>query len=80
MLEGEEVVASVATGEYTEEQAEYAFEQCLTEGCYTLTITDDYGDGLNGAAWGQCGVDGYYEALDSSGTVLFSWKKPITKR
>ena len=71
VLEGEEVVASVATGEYTEEQAEYTFAQCLTEGCYTLTITDDYGDGLNGAAWGQCGVDGYYEALDSSGTVLF---------
>ena len=43
VLEGEEVVASVATGEYAEEQAEYTFEQCLTEGVTrirTITATD----------------------------------------
>ena len=72
----EEVVASLATGTYTDEQTDYVFEQCLNEGCYTLTITDDYGDGLNGAAWGQCGFDGYYEAVDSAGTVLLMMAEP----
>ena len=39
-------------------------------------LTDEYGDGLNGAAWTQCGVDGNYSAVDSSGTVLFQIGDP----
>lgn len=68
---GEDVVATVAPMTYTDEETEYVFEQCLTEGCYTFTLTDEYGDGLNGAAWNQCGVDGNYVAVDSSGAALF---------
>ncbi|MGB2424086.1 MAG: hypothetical protein ACPH97_05090, partial [Flavobacteriales bacterium] len=67
----EEVMASVSPNTYTDEETEYVFEQCLTEGCYTFTLTDEYGDGLNGAAWNQCGVDGNYVAVDSSGSALF---------
>jgi hypothetical protein len=68
---GDTVVASVSPGTYGDEETEYTFEQCLTEGCYTFVLTDEYGDGLNGAAWTQCGVDGFYAAVDSSGMVLF---------
>jgi len=68
---GDTVVASVSPGTYGDEETEYTFEQCLTEGCYTFVLTDEYGDGLNGAAWGQCGVDGFYTASDSSGMTLF---------
>ena len=68
---GDTVVASVSPGTYGDEETEYTFEQCLTEGCYTFVLTDEYGDGLNGAAWNQCGVDGFYTASDSSGLTLF---------
>lgn len=70
------VVASVSPGTYGDEETEYTFEQCLTEGCYTFVLTDEYGDGLNGEAWTQCGVDGNYSAVDSSGTLLFQMDDP----
>ena len=70
------VVASVSANTYTDEETEYVFEQCLTEGCYTFVLTDEYGDGLNGEAWTQCGVDGNYVATDSSGMVLFQMADP----
>ena len=73
---GDTVVASVSANTYTDEETEYVFEQCLTEGCYTFVLTDEYGDGLNGSAWTQCGVDGNYSAVDSSGTVLFQMGDP----
>jgi hypothetical protein len=31
---------------------------CLTEGCYTLIIEDDYGDGMKGSVYSQCNYDG----------------------
>lgn len=47
-------------------------KMCLAEGCYDFTIYDDYGDGMEGSSnWG-CNNDGYYEILNSSGTVLGS--------
>jgi len=72
---GDTVVASVSPGTYGDEETEYTFEQCLTEGCYTFVLTDEYGDGLNGAAWNQCGVDGFYTASDSSGMTLFQMEE-----
>ena len=72
LVSADTVVAQVSTGEYTEEQNEYLFEQCLTEGCYELTITDSFGDGLAGTEWTDpCEIDGDYFATDSSETVLF---------
>ena len=76
IVSADTVVASLAPGTYADEESEYVFEQCLTEGCYTFVLTDEYGDGLNGAAWNQCGVDGDYMAVDSSGTVLFQMDDP----
>lgn len=38
------------------EMIEYKF--CLAPGCYELTITDDFGDGMNGSVENDCSVDG----------------------
>jgi hypothetical protein len=77
LMLGDSVVASVSPGTYADEAVEYVFEQCIVEGCYELTITDEYGDGLNGSSWPfACDVDGTYVATDSSGAVLFSMGEP----
>ncbi len=39
------------------------YEFCLTPGCYTLTVEDTYGDGMNGTAYNSCGVNGDYSFL-----------------
>lgn len=44
---------------------------CLPTGCYTFTINDSYGDGLNGAQWPECGINGNYFMTSSTGTNLF---------
>jgi hypothetical protein len=43
---------------------------CLEDGCYTFIISDTYGDGLAGSAYG-CDIDGDYFMLDSDGSLLF---------
>lgn len=43
---------------------------CLPAGCYTWSISDGFGDGMNGAQYGSCGVDGDYNITDVNGTVL----------
>ncbi len=46
-------------------------EICLSEGCYTFTITDSYGDGVTGSEW-SCGVDGTpFSITDENGNILF---------
>lgn len=65
-------VAEVTTGDYTDDASDYSFTQCLLDGCYAITITDSYGDGLNGTASPGCDTDGSYFATDSSGATLFT--------
>ena len=43
---------------------------CLGNGCYDFTIFDSFGDGLNGAAYAGCGIDGNYTWTDGTGAVL----------
>ena len=64
-----EVLGSLSSGTLGN-QTTYDTEFCLTNGCYDLTITDTYGDGLSGASYGACGVDGDYSVTDNGGTVL----------
>ena len=46
---------------------------CLTNGCYTFTVYDSYGDGLNGAnPEYACGLNGDYDIIGSSGNTLAS--------
>jgi len=49
---------------------------CLGEGCYTFTIFDSFGDGMNGSAIGSCGIDGDYEILGDGGEVLVEMTAP----
>lgn len=50
----------------------YNTEVCLTPGCYTFTIFDSFGDGLNGAAEAGCGVDGSFTMIDNQGAEVFT--------
>ena len=42
----------------------------IPDGCYTLVMSDTYGDGMAGTLYGSCGVDGDYEVQDAAGNVL----------
>ena len=70
-----QIIASVAQGTYDDEQ-EYTFSECLAPGCYTFTIFDSFGDGLNGSFYSFCGVDGDYDMTAGDGTVLFEMGDP----
>jgi hypothetical protein len=37
---------------------------CLSDGCYDFNINDDYGDGMSGAQYSSCDVDGDYNITD----------------
>lgn len=49
---------------------------CLAEGCYTFNIFDSFGDGLNGAAYSSCGINGDYTITEGSGNVLVEMTAP----
>lgn len=38
-------------------------------GCYSFIMNDAYGDGLNGAQWTSCGVDGNYTVSTAAGVI-----------
>ena len=62
-----EVVESAAPGSYANETL-YTFELSLpATDCYSFTLIDTYGDGMNGSMWG--GSDGYclIQSLDVDG-------------
>jgi lysyl endopeptidase len=44
---------------------------CLAASCFVFTINDSYEDGLNGALWPECGLDGSY-SISQNGDVLAS--------
>ena len=41
-------------------------------GCYSFTIYDDYGDGLNAEAWDASNTNGTYTLTDGDGTTIAS--------
>jgi lysyl endopeptidase len=49
---------------------------CLAEGCYTFTIFDSYGDGMNGSSFGGCTIDGNYQIVGDDGTLLVEMTAP----
>ena len=54
-------------GPYSSNATTYTSEECLADGCYTLTVFDSYGDGL------CCGYgEGSYSLSDESGAVYAS--------
>ena len=54
-------------GPYTLEQTVFTEEWCLPLGCYTFTIFDSFGDGMQ-----YLGVEGSYSITDPEGNVLAS--------
>jgi hypothetical protein len=48
---------------------------CLAVGCYDLIMYDDYGDGMDGTAFG-CAIIGDFYVTDAAGTVLASMTNP----
>ena len=72
---GEEVVG-VAPDTYEEEGTDEVWEGCVPLGCHTLSITDAYGDGLNGSVWGSCEVDGNYALTTVEGAIIVSMGEP----
>jgi len=52
-------------GSYSNEETTYVSSECLTYGCYTLTVNDSYGDGMS-----YNNVVGDYVLTNSYGDVL----------
>jgi len=52
-------------GPYSGQQTTYTATECVASGCYTLTVNDSYGDGIQ-----YGGVVGNYELVDGDGNVL----------
>ena len=71
-----ETVAEVAADTYADEETEEVWQGCVPLGCHTLTITDAYGDGLNGSVWGSCDVDGNYVLSTVEGAVIVAMGEP----
>ena len=50
---------------------------CLIDGCYTFTVYDDYGDGMNGAnPEYACGQNGDYTIYGDNGEILVELTSP----
>lgn len=48
----------------------------LPAGCYTFTIYDSDGDGMNGSQYSYCYENGYYNMVDENGSQLFEMDTP----
>ncbi len=67
------IVASAPTGSYDGQDLSEIIESITAPAgdCYEFRMIDTYGDGLNGAQWGSCGVDGNATLVDASGDVIY---------
>ena len=73
--EGNEL-AGVEMGAYSDQNTEFTWSGCLTNGCLTLTVGDDYGDGLNGSVWFGCNSNGNYVLSTADGLELVTMGDP----
>ena len=60
-------VVVISGGSYSNTETTYTSANCVSYGCYTLTVNDSYGDGLS-----YDGVTGNYVLTNSNGDVLAS--------
>ncbi len=49
---------------------------CISAGCYEFIIQDEYGDGMYGAQWQSCSINGDYKLEDKEGNILFQMTAP----
>lgn len=69
------VIDSSPTNTYGNLQT-YTHTFDLGDGCYTFNIFDSYGDGMHGAQYGSCTVNGSYSILDGEGNPLVVMDAP----
>jgi len=72
--DADDVIAS--GGPYANQQTFTSLTECLPDGCYTFEIFDSFGDGLSGASFASCGVDGNYTVTDGFGNILAQMGDP----
>ncbi|MCB0760736.1 MAG: hypothetical protein KDC12_04365 [Flavobacteriales bacterium] len=65
---GGATVFSIAANTLGNQQT-YTYSICVSDGCYDLTITDSFGDGMDGVSSG-CAVNGSYQMEDAYGNIL----------
>lgn len=65
---GQQITNSGDPGSYSN-KSNYNLNMCIAEGCYTFTIYDDYGDGLDGTSSG-CSQNGSYTIYDGNMDTL----------
>ena len=66
---GSEIIQSVAPNSY-EDNTLYVYDLCLTQGCYSFSINDSYGDGLSGASYSSCNLDGNFYVLNNNNNIV----------
>lgn len=68
------VVASAAEGSYANMATQEIFEtfNVGSVGCYTFKFSDGYGDGLHGALYASCGVDGNITVSSAAGDIYYN--------
>jgi cytochrome oxidase Cu insertion factor (SCO1/SenC/PrrC family) len=66
------VIESVAQGSLGNTTEYITNVYVPSTGCYTFTVTDEFGDGLHGSQWGGGAVDGAINvtSLDENGTTI----------
>ena len=65
------IIANTVSGTYGNDQT-FTTDVDIPDGCYTFTISDTYGDGMNGSQWGSCAIDGNYSITDDLGNVVIA--------
>ncbi|MFZ6051856.1 PKD domain-containing protein [Halocola ammonii] len=69
------VIAEVHPGDYQNEFPENSISHrtalCASNGCYTLEISDGYGDGFAGEMYQDCNEDGVFYIEDESGEQFY---------
>lgn len=64
------IVALALPGSY-DNQTLYEIPVSIpSDGCYSFTLTDDYGDGMNGGSWGGANGTCTVQSLDDNGSPL----------
>ncbi len=49
---------------------------CIPAECYTLVLSDSYGDGFFGSQWNGCGTDGDLIITDAEGVIIYDMADP----
>lgn len=57
-------IAAVSSGTYGNQET-YTWSECLDYGCYSFNIYDSFGDGMSGASYSFCGVNGNYGIVNN---------------